>query len=49
MADMHLGGSSDQVEQELNQTEESKLKELGNNREFYEKLVEDITQKTEAM
>ncbi|MFB5611112.1 MAG: hemerythrin domain-containing protein [Nitrosopumilaceae archaeon] len=49
MADMHLMGHSDKIEEELNKIEDSKLQEIGNNREFYEKLAEDLNQKTEAM
>ncbi len=49
MADMHLGGSSQQIEEELKKVEEDKLKELGHDREFYEKLVDDFHQKTDAM
>ena len=49
MADMTLGGSSEQIEDELKKTEEDKLKELGHDREFYEKLVDEFSQKTDAM
>jgi len=49
MADMHLQGNSEKIEEELNKTEEDKLKELGNNREFYEKLADELSQKTDAM
>ena len=49
MADMHLGGNSDKIEEDLNKTEETKLKELGNNRAFYEKLVQELAYKTDAM
>lgn len=46
MADMRLEGNSEQIENELQQTEESKLKEIGNNREYYEKLAIDLEEKT---
>ena len=49
MADMHLMGNSDKIEEDLNKTEKAKLQELGSNREFYEKLVEELGQKTDAM
>ena len=49
MADMHLGENSDRIEEDLNKTEEVKLKELGHNREFYEKLVDELGQKTDAI
>ena len=49
MADMHLMGHSDKIEEELNKVEDEKLQEIGKNREFYEKIVEDFHQKTDAM
>ncbi len=42
MADMILQGKSDQINKDLAQAEEEKLKELGKTRSHYEKLVSDI-------
>ena len=46
MADMRLQGHSDEIENDLEKTEETKLNEIGNKREHYEKLAEDLSQKT---
>jgi hemerythrin-like domain-containing protein len=42
MADMLLQGKAGQVNSDLVQSEEAKLKELGKTREHYEKLVGDV-------
>lgn len=42
MADMMLQGKAGQVNQDLAQSEDAKLKELGKPRSHYEKLVSDI-------
>ena len=44
MAKAPLQYVSDKVDKELNNIEESKLKETGKTREHYEKLVEDLTE-----
>ena len=48
MAEMRLQGHSDQVENDLEKTEASKLDELGHDRSHYEKLVEELNQKTSS-
>jgi hemerythrin-like domain-containing protein len=42
MADMILQGKADQINKDLAQSEEVKLKELGKTRNQYEKLVSDV-------
>ncbi|HEX7033928.1 MAG TPA: hemerythrin domain-containing protein [Nitrososphaera sp.] len=42
MADMILQGKAQQVNSDLAQSEESKLKEIGKTRAHYEKLVDDV-------
>ncbi len=42
MADMILQGKAQQVNSDLAQAEEAKLKELGKTRAHYEKLVDDV-------
>ena len=44
MAEARLQYVSEKVDKELTNIEESKLKETGNSREHYEKLVENLTQ-----
>lgn len=46
MADMRLQSHSDEIESDLEKKEESKLEEIGNKREHYEKLAEDLSQNT---
>lgn len=43
MAGMRLQGNLEQVEEELNQVENSKLSKIGKNREHYENIVEKIS------
>ena len=49
MADMHLQGNSEKIEDELDKTEQDKLKKIGSSRDFYEKLAQDLAQKMDAM
>ncbi|MBI5377920.1 MAG: hypothetical protein HZA82_04785 [Thaumarchaeota archaeon] len=49
MADMALQDKIDEVNQSLNEVEKSKLKEIGKNREDYEKLVDDLDTKISTM
>ncbi len=44
MAEARLQYVSEKVDRELNNIEESKLKETGNTREHYEKLAENLTE-----
>jgi hemerythrin-like domain-containing protein len=44
MAEARLQYVSKKVDKELNEIEELKLRETGKTREYYEKLVEDLTQ-----
>jgi len=44
MAEARLQYVSEKVDRELNNVEESKLKETGKTREYYEKLVESLTE-----
>jgi hemerythrin-like domain-containing protein len=49
MADMALQDKIDEVNQSLNEVEKSKLKEIGKNREDYEKLADDIDKKISVL
>jgi hypothetical protein len=44
MAEARLQYVSEKVDRELTNIEESKLKETGKTREYYEKLVESLTE-----
>ena len=48
MAEMRLQGSSDEVNTKIVDTEKLKLKELGKTRDYYEKLADDLIQKTKS-
>lgn len=45
MAEARLQYVSDKVDKELNEIEQTKLKEIGNDRSYYEKLADELSEK----
>ena len=44
MADARLQSYSDQIDKSLTETEKNKLNELGKTREYYENIVEQLSE-----